>query len=197
MNHRLNQTINMYVIIDGHDVLADASLILSVEQIDVTPAIKVEPNMKWTMTDAKGHFHAFSTDEDHPLPTLVRKETSTTEQDEDGDEWENVHVWYECGICAEQIEPLWTETPTVFREVAPGQKSWIVEATANGPGAMLMNQLNVTHNRVSVRMHGFATEMFGIGQLVTDSLGTTDFSILRWTGRVLGIGPLGKRDITE
>lgn len=194
MNHRLNQTINMYVIIDGHDVLADACLNVSVEQIDVTPLTKVEPNMKWTMIDASGHFHAFSTDEDHPLPTLIRKEVSMTETDEEGDEWESAHVWYECVICAEQIEPLWTEIPVLDREIAPGQKSWIIEATANGPGAVIMNTKRNERVSVQISTDGNETEIFGVGQLVTDSIGQGHFGFTRWTGRVLGIGPLGRRD---
>lgn len=176
--------------IDGLDVLSDIALTIETEQIDVTRAVITEPDMKWTYVDGKGHFHAFSAG-DERLPTL---ETDTIEHSLCNcgcDDW--TETIFKCRICGEVVEPLYKSRPNAFKEYAPGRKSWHVEVSANGPGAVAMASKNRLNVSVRIATEDNGREFFGVGLLVTDKI-EQHGEFPRWEGRVIGIGPLGKRD---
>lgn len=166
----------------------DVALHVEVEQIDVTPSIIVEPDPKWTFRDSCGHFHAFSDAESNdPLPTLRRQETEEGSYDEDeGDTWTKVTVWYECRICDAKVEPKWIESIPTYREYATGRKRWRFEVTVPN-GTPLPRKGDFCTVRVFEPEH----EFFGVG-IVAGGPGYSGMgSMIRVT--IHGSGPLGRR----
>ena len=178
------------VMINSAITLTEFSLVVEREEIDVTPAMHIEPDMKWTHTDARGHFHAFSKDERDPLPTLRVEIIEHGECDEC--RWEE--RIFKCVLCEEVVEPRYTEHPAVWKEFAPGPMSWRLDVTAYGSDTLKMTDLHQA--RVSLRIQtdeGNVPEYFGIGVVFTGSMEFLGDGSA-WVGRILGVGPLGSRD---
>jgi len=124
-----------FVVINGYRMITQCSLTVEVETMDVTPATVTKPDYRWTLTDARGHFHAFSTDKEHPLPTLDRKTREraifdTDDEDEEPDIWEE--SYYVCRLCGQEMEPKWITNAVTWEERVPVRKSWKIELISRG-----------------------------------------------------------------
>lgn len=171
--------------INSHEI-PSADLVVETEVIDVTPMTKVEPDLKWTYVDARGHFHAFT--HDGNLPTLL---VETIEHLYDEDEPEE-GTWCErimkCRICHDVIEPRYTETVPTWRETAPGRKSWTL--TVQWPGDLL---LPTPSELVSVRIKVSDREYFGIAMCTGRfNAAARDLASVEFAG----LADLGSRKLT-
>ena len=165
----------------------DASMSVETEEIDITPAMIVEPDRRWTFRDPAGHFHAFSNgQESEPYPTLQRR-TREIERVEDGDEWTETRVWFECRICRAIVEPKMIESIATHRETAPGRTSWNVEVTVTNGTPLPRNG-----DLCTVRMCEPTHEFFGVATVVSSR-----YSGMGSMVRVMlyGAGPLGLRTL--
>jgi hypothetical protein len=174
--------------INSHEI-PSADLVVETEMIDVTLLTKVEPDLKWTYVDARGHFHAFT--HNGELPTLLVETIEHVSEDSTCDEdlWE---TWSErimkCRICRDVIEPRYTETIPTWRETAPGRKSWTL--TVRWPGDLL---LPTPSELVSVRIKVSDREYFGIAMCTgrfngaSRELASVEFA---------GLADLGSRKLT-
>lgn len=183
-------TVPTFLVVNGFRMITTCSLVVEAETMDVTPSSVTKPDMKWTLTDARGHFHAFSTDEDYPLPTLERETRERAIFDTDEDEpdiWEE--SFYVCRLCGQEIEPRWITSPAVWRELIPTRKSWRVEVSSRGEmgSAHLIKWRN---SLVTVVVETENRSYFGIGYLEINSLDSE--SVV--TATINGHGALGTRD---
>lgn len=182
----MSTIIETTVVIDNGPAVA-GKLTVETERIDVTSATETRPDPDWEFIDAAGHFHAWSTDKDHELPTLdARSEHVDCDfghSDEDY-ECEGYEITvYSCSICAEIIEPATiTKTPT-FRRFVNGLTSWeVVAAVEVEPG-----------KRVSVRIDAGGTTYYGIAT-VTGTWWIPDATAgQRASTMLVGVSPLGRR----
>lgn len=169
----------------------DASMSVEVEQIDVTPAMIVEPDRTWTHRDASGHFHAFSNgQESEPYPTLQRR-TREVERfsEDDGEEWTDTLVWFECRICRVEVAPKMIESVTTHRETRPGRSSWHVEVSVTNGTPLPRNG-----DLCTVRLCEPTHEFFGVASVVSSR-----YSGMGAMVRVMlyGAGPLGLRTLPK
>jgi hypothetical protein len=190
----------MKALINGEDLFYQADLAVEVERIDVTPMQTVEPDMKWTHTDPAGHFHAFSSDSESPLPTLNRLQVEHDHREEEnyGDSWleeyTSIEVVYRCRICEAPVTPQWATRSSTHRVTMPGRLSWRVEARAVGPNAFKLGRMSGQQVSIQVEIEG---EMhFGLGLLNTTGATSGEDNAIRWFGCVYGSGPLGHRELT-
>lgn len=172
--------------INSHE-MPSADLTVEVEMIDVTPLAKIEPDMLWTYVDYRGHFHAFT--HDGSLPTLLADKIAH-EHEEDGE----IESWDEtimrCRICREVVEPRYREHMPIWREQAPGRKSWTVDV--RWPSEIL---LPTPGELVSVRIKITPREYFGVG-LVTNRVPGYGPDGMIADVTIIGRGDLGHRKVT-
>jgi hypothetical protein len=179
-----------FVVINGFRMITQCSLTVEVETMDVTPATETKPDHRWTLTDARGHYHAFSTDTENPLPTLDRKTRERAIFDDDLEEpdiWEE--SYYVCRLCDQEIEPKWITNPVTWERRVPVRKLWKLEVVSRGElgSRHLMKWRN---SLVSVVIETMNRSYFGIAFLEI----TPVESERPITALLTGHGALGTRD---
>jgi hypothetical protein len=189
----------MKALINGMDLAYQCAWEVSSDPIDVTPSLIVKPDMKWSHSDSKGHYHAFSEDKEENLPTLFRRQIEhehSEPADEDGfvETWTNIEVTWHCRICEEVVNPKWNEYTNTHRVLAPGRMSWRVDLRVVGSNTRLVKEL--TKTQVSVQVIEGDYVLFGVGMLDTTGVAKGDDDHIRWFGSVYGNGPLGRRKVT-
>lgn len=99
-------TSNATVVINSDDPLpCELDIRQDVEMVRSSLAVK--PDVKWSHTDAQGHFHAWSATKENPLPTLRREvvDVPCPGGCDDPDCEGVTETHYYCLICAEEITP--------------------------------------------------------------------------------------------
>lgn len=181
--------------------LADrGSWSVETEQIDVTPAQTIKPDMGWSHVDRNGHYHAFSDRESDQLPTLKRENIEHQHNEDEGDgyveTWTSIEIVYRCRICNDRVEPRWNAYHSTHRVTAPGRMSWQVEVRGTGSNAEALHALD--DHMVSVRVEDSGNVIFGVGLLKgVGASGVSPDQPLRWIGYVYGNGPFGTRKGNE
>jgi hypothetical protein len=179
-----------FVVINGFRMITQCSLTVEVETMDVTPMTETKPDYRWTLTDARGHFHAFSTDTENPLPTLERKTRERAIFDDDLEEpdiWEE--SYYECRLCAQEIEPKWITNPVTWERRVPVRKLWKLEVVSRGElGSRHLTKWR--NSLVSLVIETPNRSYFGIGYLEITSIESSGTTHALLTGH----GALGTRD---
>lgn len=154
---------------------------IEVEEIELPPGPSHTPDPKWVFIDANDHFHAMSTDKDHPYPTLIRQ--SKGDGFIDGEET-FVH-WYECRICAEHIEPdVIVSDAGMWRRVEPGPMSWYADVAVSPFEFDGFGGADLVSFRAKIHAK---SEAFGIATVHARSGGNV---LHLW-----GNGSIGRRDI--
>jgi hypothetical protein len=149
---------------------------VQVEQVETTGASKKD--LSWQFTDTAGHYHAWA--DDGSLPTLVRRDEYVTDPDE-GDDFGYTAIHLHCRICDEEVQPHWV--PSLFREFAPGRKSWTVT----------VETYVEVRGQVSVRVLAGDCMFFGVAEAVSGTVsGGPGPGHLACT-TLVGIGELGQR----
>lgn len=176
------------VLVDGMEpVIGELRVEHEVIQVDSRGP---ERDKRWTFVDDAAHFHAYSTDDKEPYPTL----TARTEQVPcdggcgDGGCEGYTLVHYHCLICDQRIEP--GTIPGPHSSSIPGPVSWYVAIRTPG----LLDLKDVVSVRVRTEPLNRADgglEMFGVAQARAESM-TSDGT--RWM--LTGVSPLGRRALT-
>lgn len=171
-------------VINNAPIVADGRrgvgrLTITTERIDVSTRSPA-PDLRWEYTDAAGHYHARSVDEEDPLPSLdVQTEHVPCGNGCDGDcDGYTVIAHFRCRLCAEEITP--GIVPGPHHAAIDGRQSWQVDIDQRLPMA----------GRVTVAVLGVGGRVthFGIAE-VTDV--AADHHGFRST--LVGVGPLGVR----
>lgn len=178
------------------DDLADCKLTVEREMINVGPSLGAsKPDPKWTFTDTRGHYHAFSEDpftesESELLPTVFHK----TEPDDTEDD--DIRSWYECRLCKEIVTPRFVPDYRAMSSTSiPGPIHWQVWITSTGPGALRMISLAGSQVSIRIKTEALDLEQFGFGRLLTERIENRgDFLV--WFGLLDGRSPLGSRKIS-
>lgn len=186
-------TIETTVVIDNGEPVS-GTLTIETERIDVSSATKTHPDPNWELIDAAGHFHAWSTDKDHELPTLdARSEHVDCDMGHDYDDYEcegyDITV-YSCKICGEIIEPATIVDRSPPREYVNGLTSWQVVVGAA-----------VEYGRkVAVRVVASGSVWFGVaiaGNMRAEiGAGAAGMGVYRdaiYETTLIGASPLGRR----
>lgn len=186
--HVNDRTMNatMPGIINGKPISAIA-VTTQQDMVDVTT--QFEPDPSWTYVDRKGHFHAYTGDDNTShYPTLKTRHVHTEcslggtdggcpDHNECDGDWESSLV---CVICEQEVTP--GSRTTVGRSFIPGLQSWSVEAA--GVWAE-------SGDVVSVRLNDSRglPLYFGVAQCSDMRYGSSDTV---YTARFEGIGPLAR-----
>lgn len=184
----------VFLVLNGFRMAVHASLIVEIERLDVTTQYKMSPDMKWTFTDARKHYHAFSEGEEDRFPTLDTGSEHVPCSDPENCGCEGYsQAIYNCKLCGEKIEPRWITTENQWREYAPGRKSWRFEIDC--PTALGCEHLIKWHGSlVTAVLETPEKHFFGIGFVNPSEIATGDFETRTWSGIIAGHGPLGSRD---
>ena len=193
-----------YALINEKDLMTDVTMIYEQPMIDVPSMGSVKPDPDWSAVDPSGHFHAFGYDpfgdDQYTLPTLDKHVKIIHENDPDDGPWDRQKITYRCKICQHKIKPQYIPDHAGMYAKIPGPASWRLEIVAVGPNSVEINDLH--RQKVMFRGGYQHTELFGVGMINRTNIewrGSSDphegSSFYRWSGRLDGMGPLGRREI--
>lgn len=146
------------------------------EMIYVGPSESKVPDLDWTYTDRKGHWHAFADDGSHPTMIENQQKVSTGL---DPDDFYTIGS-YACRICNQTIAPNFkTKTNDDY---VPGMTSWRVEAL------MTKLPIPVVGTTTVIRLIAGDTLAFGVAVVAN-----VEYSPGEALVSLDGIGPLAYR----